>query len=132
MTENWENQPPTEEEQTMERGKTLVLVRFAVAGALLLILVGVLLFIFAEPPGEIYVTSNIPGAVIVIDSYPTEFTTNDLLKEVPPGEHLITVEKSGFRIVGDFFQKVDVSSNKCDTLFFYLDQIEAPIGYPGN
>ena len=132
MIDNWENQSPTDEEQTMERGKTMVLVRFAVAGALLLIIVGILLFIFAEPPGEVYVTSNIPGAVIIIDSYPTEFTTNDMLKEISPGEHLITIERPGFRIVGDFFQKVDISSNKCDTLYFFLEQIEVPFGYPGN
>jgi len=130
MTDTWENRP-TDEEKAVERGKLMVLVRFALSGALLLIILGILLFIFAEPPGKVYVISNIPGAVIVVDSYPTEFTTNALLEEVPPGEHLITVEKSGFRIIGDFFIKIQVSSNRCDTLYFFLEKIEVPDGHTG-
>ena len=121
-----------ETEKIFERGKIMVLVRFALTGALILIIVGGLLFIFADPPGKVLVTSNVKGAVIILDSYPTEFSTDATLLDISPGEHLFSVEKSGYRIVGRFVRKLKIYPNGSDSLHFVLERIGDTDGSKSN
>lgn len=129
MTENDYND---ETEMIFERGKLMVLVRFALTGALILIIVGGLLFIFADPPGSVRITSNVKGAVIILNSYPTEFTTDATLNDISPGEHLFSVEKPGYRIVGKFVRKLKMYPNGSDSLHFILEKIEETDGSNRN
>ncbi len=109
-----------EEERLIERGKIIVLVKMALIGVLLLIILGILLFIFVEPPGEVYISSNVKDATIIIDTVPTEYYTDTLIKEISPGEHLFTVNKEGYTVSGNPIIRLKITPGGTDSLHFEL------------
>jgi len=46
--------------------------------------------------GSIFVTSSVDGATISLDGLPTEKVTPDTLKDIPVGDHEVSVEKTGY------------------------------------
>ncbi len=84
------------------------------AGALLIYLLG-------EGEGTIIVTCNVKGAAIVLDAVNTNYYTDDTVYDVPSGEHFVTVEKSGYRIVGDEVTRVDIRKGEDVRVSFILE-----------
>lgn len=88
----------------------------------LTVFVGIVLMFFAlrQRHGNIQVHSNIEGATIVLDGVPTEFKTDNVLRDLPPGTHIVSVAKSGFGIVGDGTRRVDLKPGAEEVLVFTL------------
>jgi thiol-disulfide isomerase/thioredoxin len=69
--------------------------------------------------GSIWVNSNPPGGEILLDHVVTGLVTPDTLKEVPVGEHVISVTKEGFITVPDSVS-ISVTDNGFDSVSFDL------------
>ena len=124
MTENLEYEIHPEEERLIARAKMMVLIRMGLAGAVGLMIAGILIFIFADPPGKMFIGSNIKGAEVIIDSCPSGYETDVLIDDLTAGEHIFSVELTGFQIVGDFSQKIRIVSGGIDSIYFELEKIE--------
>ncbi len=120
MTKNFEYEIHPEEERMINRGKMMVLIRMGLAGAFVLVIVGILVFIFADPTCKVYVGSNVKGATIYIDSFPSEHVTDVLIEDLTSGEHIFSVEQEGFSITGDFTRKIKVLPGGIDSIYFEL------------
>jgi hypothetical protein len=57
-------------------------------------------FILHERTGTIQVNSNMARAQIILDTTPLDLYTSDVIKEVPTGEHVITVALAGYMVPG--------------------------------
>ncbi|NQS97679.1 MAG: PEGA domain-containing protein [candidate division Zixibacteria bacterium] len=115
----------TEDERMLSRGRLLVITKLASSALIILAVLAVLIYIFTEPGGEVYISSNVEGARIYMDSYPTEFVTNSTIAEIPGGVHLFSVGLEGYRTIGDYVQRVKVNPGRSDTINFVLEKIEA-------
>lgn len=124
MTENLEYEIHPEEERLIARERMMVLIRMGLTGAVGLVIVGILIFIFADSPGKVFVGSNVKGAAVIIDSCPSGYATDVLIDDIACGEHIFSVELAGFQIVGDFSQKVRIVSGGIDSIYFELEKIE--------
>jgi len=120
MTKNFEYEIHPEEERMINRGKMMVLIRMGLAGVVVLVIVGILVFLFADPPGKVYISSNIKGATIYINSFPSEHVTDDLIEDLTSGKHIFSVVKEGFSITGDFTRKIKVLPGRIDSIYFEL------------
>jgi hypothetical protein len=90
-----EQQIPVDMEE-LEDGQRKV--RWRIVAIIVLSFIGlVLLFLLTrERTGSLQVICNVPGATIVLDGSPTEFTTNARLDHMRQGPHLISVTKYGY------------------------------------
>lgn len=111
------------DERILARGRLFVVMKLALAALLTLIIIAIMIYVFTEPGGEVYVSSNIEGARIYIDSYPTEYLTNSTILEIPSGEHLFSVELEGYNIIGNYVQRIKVSPGRSDSIHFILEKI---------
>ncbi|MCB1061043.1 MAG: PEGA domain-containing protein [Calditrichaeota bacterium] len=95
----------------------------------LMVFVGVVLMFLAlqQRHGNIQVHSNIEGATIVLDGVPTEFKTDNVLKDLTPGTHIISVAKNGFGIVGEAARRVELKPGAEEVLVFTLAPKERQI-----
>lgn len=80
----------------------------------------VLYFILSAGTGTIQVTCNLAEARIILDANPTEYYTDTIIEEVPAGEHLITVEKAGFKIQGEMIQEIELRKGANVAVSFFL------------
>jgi hypothetical protein len=78
-------------------------------------------YLLSPGKGSIEVTSNIPGALIILDAASTHHYTNDTIPQVPAGEHYVSVEKEGYRIVGDALRIVKVKRGRNHRVSFVLE-----------
>ena len=124
MTTNIEYEIHPEEERMINHGKMMVMIRMGLAGAFLLVIAGILAFIFADPPGKVYVGSNVKGATIYIDSFPSEYVTDVLIEDMTSGEHVFTAAKEGYVVSGDFSRKIRVHPSGIDSIYFELEKNE--------
>lgn len=118
-----EQQIPIDIEELEEGQKK---VRNSILVIALLVFVGIALMIFAltQRHGSIQVLSNVEGATIVLNGMPTEFRTDNVLKDLTPGTHVISVEKDGFGIVGDVARRVELKAGGEEVLVFQLEPRE--------
>jgi thiol-disulfide isomerase/thioredoxin len=72
-----------------------------------------------EKFGSIWVNSNPPGGEILLDHVLTGRITPDTLREVPVGEHVISVIKSGFITAPDSIS-ISIGENGFDSVSFDL------------
>ena len=72
-----------------------------------------------EKFGSIWVSSNPPGGDILLDHALTGLVTPDTLKDVPVGEHVISVTKEGFITAPDSVS-ISVMENGFDSVRFDL------------
>ena len=113
-----------QEEKLLARGRVMVIVKLSATALTILLIIALAIFIITEPPGKVHVSCNIKGARILMDSYPTEFVTDAAIVKIPSGTHLFTVEMEGYRIIGDFTQKIKVTPGSSDSINFHLEKIE--------
>lgn len=92
----------------------------------LLVFAGVALMIYAlgQRHGTIQVLSNVEGATIILNGMPTEFRTDNILKDLAPGVHIVSVEKEGFGVVGDVARRVELKAAGEEVLVFQLEPKE--------
>ncbi len=73
-----------------------------------------------DSPGTIQVNCNIPEARVILDATATDYFTDAIISGIHPGRHLLTLEKTGFKIAGDAIQEVTVKSGDTVVMSFYL------------
>jgi len=78
-------------------------------------------FILYEGVGKIAVTSNIEGAQIILDAAPTVYYTNHILVKISAGEHIITVDKEGYKIAGNPIVQIDLKRGTTQKVHFELE-----------
>lgn len=106
------------EDPSVARKRMKIVVSFA---AFLIVAVVASLFIFLyEGTGTIQVLSNVEGARVILDGVPLSHSTDALIEEIPAGEHVITVEKAGYRIVGDLVRKIELKGGQKEVVSFTL------------
>jgi len=97
--------------------------------ALLAVAVSVFFYLLLhEGKGTIQVYCNVPEARIILDAAPTQFYTTAsgsggfaaILKEVPSGEHFITVDKSGYVVDGEAIRKIELGGGDSEIITFTL------------
>ncbi|MDK9699529.1 MAG: hypothetical protein OEM52_05200 [bacterium] len=84
-------------------------------------LVFVLFLFFWPRPGSIRVVCNVPEAQIILDSDTTLFRTDAILEGVDPGQHIVSVYKSGYRIKGPIYQQVELKRAEDALMSFELE-----------
>lgn len=91
-----------------------------------------LYFILHEGIGTIQVVCNVPEARVVMDAANTEYYTDAILQGIPAGEHLITVEKPGYRIEGEWIRRVELKSGEEAVLSFVLVPVDDGMSRSGD
>lgn len=88
-----------------------------------MVFIGVALMIFAlrQRHGSIQVLANVDGATIVLNGVPTEFRTDNVLHDLAPGTHIISVAKEGYGIVGDAARRIDLKAGSEEVIVFQLE-----------
>ncbi len=92
----------------------------------LLAFIGVALMLFAlrQRHGNIQVLANVDGATIVLNGMPTEFRTDNVLRDLAPGVHIVSVTKDGYGVVGDAARRVELQAGGEEVLVFQLEPRE--------
>jgi len=94
---------------------------YLAAGAVVVaILAAIFFFVLAAKTGSISVSANVPDAQIVLDTVPLEHFTNTTIEEVAEGEHVVSVRKEGYVIVGEPVQWITVRGGRTLALTFTL------------
>jgi len=89
--------------------------------ALLVLAVVTSVYLFLhEGSGSIQVLCNVTDARIILDGTPIGHGINDLIEEVPAGEHVITIEKPGYRIEGQTVRKIELKGGGKEVVLFTL------------
>lgn len=84
---------------------------------------------FWEKSGYIEVQSNITGAQIFLDNHPTGLETNNILEEVPEGEHVLSIYKKGYVATPESLL-VSVIKDTGITVEFKLDSLIVDLNTP--
>ena len=100
----------------------------AAGAAGIAILAAIFFFVLAAKTGSISVSANVPDAQIILDTVPLQHFTNMTIEQVTEGEHVVTVQKEGFVIVGEPVQKITVRGSKTISLTFTLQPAARPKG----
>ncbi|MFH1735633.1 MAG: PEGA domain-containing protein [bacterium] len=87
----------------------------------LILMAGGIYYLLSGGVGNIIVTSNVQGAEIILDAAPTTYYTNYTLAKISAGEHILTVEKQGYHIVGEDIIKVDLKRGTTEEVVFILE-----------
>lgn len=115
-----ERQIPVDVEE-LEAGQRHVRNRFLLIAVMAFLSVALMFFALRERHGSVQVLSNVEGAVIVLNGQPTEFRTDNVLRDLVPGTHVVSVMKSGYGIVGDPARKIEVRAGEEEVLVFQLE-----------
>ncbi len=102
-----ERQIPVDMEE-LEDGQRRVRLRILTMIILAFVVLVLLLFAMRDRYGSVQVVSNVPGATIVLDGSPTEFQTDFKLSKLPPGAHLIAVQKAGYVPDGPASERINL------------------------
>ena len=105
-----------------QRGIFLITVLIIVAASVIIYL------LLHEGKGTIQIYCNVPDARVIMDATPTQSLTaaggdsgfTAILKEVPSGQHLITVDKPGYVVDGESIQKVEIRGGENKIITFVL------------
>jgi hypothetical protein len=74
---------------------------FIILGSIVVVVfIALMYFILHERTGIVQVRSNVPRAQIILDTTPLDRFTDEVIKEVPTGEHVITVALNGYKVQG--------------------------------
>lgn len=73
----------------------------------------------SEKVGSIFVNSNVTGASIELDDKPTGKQAPDTLKNIPVGQHKVSLKKEGYNS-NPLFQTVEVTEGGLTTANFFL------------
>jgi len=85
-----------------------------------------LLFLYMQPDvGQLAVVSNIQGASIVLDGQETGSVTNDILPDLSAGEHLVTLQKFGYMVKGDYVKTVQIRRNHETSILLEMIPVES-------
>lgn len=106
------------EDPGVARKRMKIVIGFA--AFLIVAVIASLFIILYEGTGTIQVLSNIEGARVILDGVPLSHNTDALLEEIPAGEHVITVEKDGYRIEGDMVRKIELKGGQKEVVSFTL------------
>lgn len=115
-----ERQIPVDVEE-LEAGQRHVRNRFLLIAVMAFLSVALMIFALRERHGSVQVLSNVEGAVIVLNGQPTEFRTDNVLRDLVPGTHVVTVMKTGYGVVGDPARKIEVRAGEEEVLVFQLE-----------
>jgi hypothetical protein len=114
-----QKQIPVDVEE-LEEGQKHVRVHFVVIALLGFLILALLIFAMRERTGSVQVISSVPGATILLDGIATEFRTDYMLRDLSPGTHLISVQKSGYGIAGDPARRIEVEAGEEVIVIFEL------------
>lgn len=73
-----------------------------------------------ENKGNIQVTCNMRGAEVILDTTPLGQYTDYTIREVPAGEHVVTVALDGYKVQGDPVRHLRLKGGKTEQLSFVL------------
>lgn len=107
-----------EEGQKKVRNNIVLIAIFAFIGVALMI------FALQQRHGSIQVLANVDGATIILNGMPTEFRTDNILRDLAPGIHIVSVSKDGFGIVGDPARRIELKAGSEEVLVFQLEPKE--------
>jgi hypothetical protein len=95
---------------------------FMIVGALVTITLALIIFLLLhQGEGSIQVRCNLPDAQIVLDATPLSTRPGELIEQIPAGEHVVTVTKEGYKVVGQEVIKVTLRSGENLVLNFTLE-----------
>jgi hypothetical protein len=103
-----EKQIPVDMEE-LEEGQRHVRNRVVLLSVLLFLGLVMIFFALREKTGSIQVISNEPGATILLNGVPTEYTTDFTLEGLQAGVHLISLNKFGYEADGLHSARVKVT-----------------------
>ena len=111
-----------DEMEELESGKKRAQFLLFSMFALFICTVLVIYALLSEKTGSIQVISSVKGASIFLDSFLAEQKTDAIFSDIPVGKHVVSVEMSGYKIVGDPSQQVNLSSNEREIVIFVLEE----------
>lgn len=111
-----------DEMEELESGKKRAQFLLVSMLALFICTVLVIYVLLSEKTGSIQVISSVKGASIFLDSSPAELKTDAIFTDIPVGKHVVSVEMSGYKIVGDPSQQVNLSTNEREIVIFVLEE----------
>jgi hypothetical protein len=114
-----ERQIPVDMEE-LEVGQRRVRLRILMMTILAFVVVVLLIFAMRDQYGSIQVISNVPGATILLDGSPTEFLTDFKITKLPPGAHLIAIQKAGYVPDGPASRRVNLEVGKHEVVALQL------------
>ena len=118
-----EKQIPVDIEE-LEEGQKKVRNNIVMIAVLAFIGVALMIFALQQRHGSIQVLANVDGATIILNGMPTEFRTDNVLHDLAPGTHIVSVAKDGFGIVGDAARRVQLKAGGEEVLVFQLEPKE--------
>lgn len=118
-----EKQIPVDIEE-LEVGQRKVRNNILIIAVLVFLGMALMIFVLQQRHGSIQVHSNVEGATIILNGVPTEFRTDNVLRDLTPGTHIVSVAKDGFGIAGQKAQRVELKAGAEEVLVFRLEPIE--------
>ncbi|MBK6766823.1 MAG: hypothetical protein IPG71_11080 [bacterium] len=107
--------------EELEEGQRHVRNRFLIIAVAAFLAVALMVYALQQRQGSIQVLCNVDGAVIVLNGHPTEFRTDNVLRDLPVGMHVVSVAKLGYGIVGDPARSVEVKAGAQEVVAFQLE-----------
>jgi len=114
-----DRQIPVEMEE-LEEGQHRVRMRILTMTILAMVVVVLLIVAMRDRYGSIQIISNAPGATILLDGSPTEFLTDYKLTKLPPGTHLIAIQKAGYVPDGPVSMRVNLTAGEHEVVALQL------------
>jgi hypothetical protein len=100
-------------------------------GIVVVVFIALMYFVLHDRTGVIQVSSNIPRAQVILDTTPLDRFTDDVIKEVPTGEHVITVALNGYKVQsGPVKFKLNGGETKIFSFVLLPDTTAKPVGQP--
>jgi len=119
--EERKRQVPVDIEE-LEEGQRSVRTSIIVIAVAAFVGFALLLYALRARHGNIQVVSNVEGATIILNGQPTEFRTDNVLKDLTPGIHVISVVKSGYGIVGDPARRIELEAGEEEVVVFQMTE----------
>jgi len=119
--EERKRQVPVDIEE-LEEGQRSVRTSIIVIAVAAFVGFALLLYALRARHGNIQVVSNVEGATIILNGQPTEFRTDNVLKDLTPGIHVISVVKSCYGIVGDPARRIELEAGEEEVVVFQMTE----------
>ncbi|MCX6640141.1 MAG: PEGA domain-containing protein [bacterium] len=95
---------------------------FMIIGALVTITLALIIYLLLhQGEGSIQVNCNVLDAQVLLDATPLSQRPGELIEQIPAGEHVVTVTREGYKIVGPEVIKVTLRSGENLVLNFTLE-----------
>ncbi len=92
----------------------------SLSGLVVLIVIVVMYLVLHERTGSIQVTSNVPGAQVILDDVRLDQFTDITVKEIPAGKHVVTVNLKGYKVQGESVRQIQLRGGQLEPLSFIL------------